>query len=34
MKAVGRPAGPVRTPLSDLTDEELGQLKQLIGDRR
>ena len=34
MKAVGRPAGPVRTPLSDLTDQELGQLKQLIGDRR
>jgi 5-dehydro-4-deoxyglucarate dehydratase len=34
MKAVGRPAGPVRTPLSDLTAEELEMLKQLIGERR
>jgi 5-dehydro-4-deoxyglucarate dehydratase len=34
MKVIGRPAGPVRTPLSDLTAEELEQLKQLIGERR
>ncbi len=34
MKAVGRDAGPVRTPLADLTDAELAQLKQLIGDRK
>ncbi|MDE3103586.1 MAG: 5-dehydro-4-deoxyglucarate dehydratase [Acidobacteriota bacterium] len=33
MRAVGRPAGPVRTPLTDLTDSELETLKQLIGDR-
>jgi 5-dehydro-4-deoxyglucarate dehydratase len=30
MKAVGRPAGPVRSPLTDLTDLEFGRLKQLI----
>jgi 5-dehydro-4-deoxyglucarate dehydratase len=34
MTAVGRTAGPVRTPLSDLTEEELDMLKQLIGERR
>jgi 5-dehydro-4-deoxyglucarate dehydratase len=34
LKVVGRSAGPVRTPLSDLTDEELGLLTQVIGDRR
>ena len=34
MKAVGRSAGPVRTPLSDLNDDELAQLKRLIGERR
>jgi 5-dehydro-4-deoxyglucarate dehydratase len=34
MKIVGRPAGPVRTPLSDLTDEEVDLLKQLIGERK
>lgn len=30
MKAVGRPAGPVRPPLVDLTEEELGDLEQLV----
>jgi 5-dehydro-4-deoxyglucarate dehydratase len=34
MTAVGRSAGPVRTPLLDLTDDELAQLKALIGDRK
>jgi len=34
MKIVGRSAGPVRTPLSDLRADELGLLKQLIGERR
>ncbi|MBN6152587.1 5-dehydro-4-deoxyglucarate dehydratase [Xanthomonas sp. AmX2] len=34
MRAVGRPAGPVRSPLSDLTEEEFAQLRHLIGDRR
>ena len=34
MKIVGRSAGPVRTPLSDLTADELSLLKQLIGERR
>jgi 5-dehydro-4-deoxyglucarate dehydratase len=33
MTAIGRPAGPVRTPLVDLTDTELADLKKLIGDR-
>jgi 5-dehydro-4-deoxyglucarate dehydratase len=33
MKAVGRTAGPVRTPLTDLTEAELADLKKLIGDR-
>lgn len=33
MKAVGRDAGPVRTPLTDLTPEELQTLTQLIGNR-
>ena len=33
MIAVGRPAGPVRSPLVDLTDNELAELKKLIGDR-
>lgn len=33
MIAVGRPAGPVRTPLIDLIDTELADLKILIGDR-
>lgn len=34
MTIVGRPAGPVRTPLLDLTEEETGQLRQLIGTRK
>ena len=33
MKAIGRPAGPVRTPLMDLDAEELAQLKKLIAGR-
>ncbi|WP_035348216.1 5-dehydro-4-deoxyglucarate dehydratase [Edaphobacter aggregans] len=33
MKAVGRPAGPVRSPLVDLSDAELQELAKLIGDR-
>ncbi len=33
MTAIGRPAGPVRTPLVDLTEPELAELKKLIGDR-
>ncbi len=33
LTAVGRPAGPVRTPLTDLTNDELESLKTLIGDR-
>jgi 5-dehydro-4-deoxyglucarate dehydratase len=34
MTAVGRPAGPVRAPLTDLNDSEMDALKQLIGGRR
>lgn len=34
MRVVGRPAGPVRTPLSDLDEEETRQLAALIGARR
>lgn len=33
MRAIGRPAGPVRTPLTDLDAEELAQLKKLIAGR-
>ncbi|RSL16547.1 5-dehydro-4-deoxyglucarate dehydratase [Edaphobacter aggregans] len=33
MTAVGRPAGPVRSPLIDLAPSELEDLKKLIGDR-
>lgn len=33
MRAIGRPAGPVRTPLKDLDAEELAQLKRLIAGR-
>jgi 5-dehydro-4-deoxyglucarate dehydratase len=33
MKAVGRPAGPVRSPLTDLTDAELQELTKLIAGR-
>ena len=34
MKAIGRPAGPVRTPLLDLSEAEVAELKALIGDRK
>ncbi len=30
MRAVGRPAGPVRPPLTDLTEDEVGAVKRLI----
>ncbi|WP_263419130.1 5-dehydro-4-deoxyglucarate dehydratase [Terriglobus albidus] len=33
LKVVGRPAGSVRTPLLDLTPQELEELKVLIGNR-
>lgn len=33
MTAIGRTSGPVRTPLVDLTEAELAELKTLIGDR-
>jgi 5-dehydro-4-deoxyglucarate dehydratase len=33
MKAIGRPAGPVRPPLTDLTDAELQELTKLIAGR-
>jgi 5-dehydro-4-deoxyglucarate dehydratase len=33
MKAIGRPAGPVRSPLTDLTEAELGELTKLIAGR-
>jgi 5-dehydro-4-deoxyglucarate dehydratase len=33
MTAIGRPAGPVRSPLIDLEQQELADLKKLIGDR-
>jgi 5-dehydro-4-deoxyglucarate dehydratase len=33
MTAVGRPAGPVRSPLVDLSQLELEELTRLIGDR-
>ena len=33
MTAIGRPAGPVRSPLVDLSRTELEELKKLIGDR-
>ena len=31
LRAIGRPAGPVRPPLVDLTDTELAELSVLIG---
>jgi 5-dehydro-4-deoxyglucarate dehydratase len=34
MNVIGRPAGPVRTPLLDLTAEETAQLAALIGSRK
>jgi 5-dehydro-4-deoxyglucarate dehydratase len=33
MKAIGRPAGPVRPPLIDLTEPELQELTKLIAGR-
>jgi 5-dehydro-4-deoxyglucarate dehydratase len=33
MQAIGRPAGPVRSPLIGLTDVELRELTKLIGNR-
>ncbi len=30
LAAIGRPAGPVRPPLTDLQDEELAELRELI----
>jgi 5-dehydro-4-deoxyglucarate dehydratase len=30
LAAVGRPAGPVRPPLTDLRDEEVAELRDLI----
>jgi 5-dehydro-4-deoxyglucarate dehydratase len=33
LKAVGRPAGPVRPPLTDLESSEFEELKRLIADR-
>ena len=34
MRAIGRPAGPVRPPLTDLEPTELEELKKLIADLR
>ena len=34
MTAIGRSAGPVRSPLKDLSGEELESLKHLIGNRK
>jgi 5-dehydro-4-deoxyglucarate dehydratase len=33
MKAIGRPAGPVRSPLTDLSEGELQELSKLIAGR-
>jgi 5-dehydro-4-deoxyglucarate dehydratase len=33
MRAIGRPAGPVRTPLTDLDEAEMEMLKKLIAGR-
>jgi len=33
MRAIGRPAGPVRTPLTDLDENEMDALKKLIAGR-
>ncbi|HEY5328448.1 MAG TPA: 5-dehydro-4-deoxyglucarate dehydratase [Acidobacteriaceae bacterium] len=33
MTAIGRPAGPVRSPLVDVSEAELAELRKLIGDR-
>jgi 5-dehydro-4-deoxyglucarate dehydratase len=34
LRVVGQPAGAVRTPLTDLTEEETAMLAKLIGERR
>jgi 5-dehydro-4-deoxyglucarate dehydratase len=34
MKAIGRSAGPVRSPLTELTETEFGELSKLIAGRR
>ena len=34
MRAIGRAAGPVRTPLTDLDQSEMDALAKLIGDRK
>lgn len=34
MNAIGRPAGPVRSPLVDLSQAELKELTELIGNRK
>ena len=33
MRAIGRPAGPVRTPLTDLDQSEMNALSRLIAGR-
>jgi 5-dehydro-4-deoxyglucarate dehydratase len=33
LRVTGRPAGPVRSPLTDLTEDEMRTLRDLIGDR-
>jgi 5-dehydro-4-deoxyglucarate dehydratase len=33
MRAIGRPAGPVRTPLTDLDAEQDAQLRKLVAGR-
>jgi 5-dehydro-4-deoxyglucarate dehydratase len=33
MKAIGRDAGPVRPPLTELTSTEIDELKALIAGR-
>jgi 5-dehydro-4-deoxyglucarate dehydratase len=33
MRAIGRPAGPVRPPLTDLDASEMDTLKKLIAGR-
>lgn len=34
LSVTGQPAGPVRPPLTDLSDNESAELVALIGDRR
>jgi len=33
LRVAGRPAGPVRSPLTDLTEDEIRTLRELIGGR-